>query len=69
SGSGLDPDVSPENAAHQAARIAVARRLAVGQVTAVIHANTEGAALGFIGQPRVNVLKTNLALDKVAKGS
>lgn len=69
SGSGLDPDISPENAARQVARIAAARHLTVGQVTAVIRANTEGAALGFIGQPRVNVLKTNLALDKVAKGS
>lgn len=65
SGSGLDPDVSPENAARQAGRIAAARHLRPEQVMAVIRTNTEAPGLGFIGQPRVNVLKTNLALDKL----
>ncbi|MDE2357149.1 MAG: potassium-transporting ATPase subunit KdpC [Alphaproteobacteria bacterium] len=63
SGSGLDPDVSPANAAAQAPRIAAARRLPLATVTEVIAAHTEGPALGFLGQPRVNVLAVNLALD------
>jgi K+-transporting ATPase ATPase C chain len=63
SGSGLDPDVSPANAHRQAARIAAARGLAVAEVERVIAANTEGPWLGIFGQPRVNVLKVNLALD------
>ena len=63
SGSGLDPDVSPENAAFQAPRIARARDLPLSSVQAVIARNTHGPALGFIGQPYVNVLAVNLALD------
>lgn len=63
SGSGLDPDISPENAARQAPRIAAARHLGPDRVLDVIRRNTQGPALGFIGQPKVNVLKTNLALD------
>lgn len=63
SGSGLDPDVSPAYARLQAARIARARGVSVQQVQSIIDAQTEGAFLGFIGQPRVNVLLTNRALD------
>ncbi|MGA0599093.1 potassium-transporting ATPase subunit KdpC [Caulobacter sp. KR2-114] len=63
SASGLDPDVSPANAARQAARIAAARGIDVAKVQAVIDAHTDGPTLGFLGQAHVNVLKTNLALD------
>ena len=63
SGSGLDPDVSPANAAMQAPRIAKARGMAVKDVQAVIAANTGQPFLGFIGQPHVNVLAVNRALD------
>lgn len=63
SGSGLDPDISPEFAALQVARIASARGIGADAVEKVIAANTEWPLLGFIGQPRVNVLVTNLALD------
>ncbi len=63
SGSGLDPDISPVNARRQAARVARARGLAPGEVERVIAANTTQPWLGVFGQPRVNVLKANLALD------
>lgn len=63
SGSGLDPDVSPENARRQAARIARARGVPVGDVQRIIMAQTEPRWLGVFGQPRVNVLETNLTLD------
>jgi K+-transporting ATPase ATPase C chain len=63
SGSGLDPDVSPANAHMQAIRIANARGAGLPEVQAVIDAHTEQALLGFIGQPRVNVLAVNRALD------
>ena len=63
SASGLDPDVSPAYARLQAARIARARGVPVQQVQSIIDARTEGAFLGFIGQPHVNVLMTNRALD------
>jgi K+-transporting ATPase ATPase C chain len=63
SGSGLDPDISPAYARRQAARIARARDVSVEQVQGVIDGQTEGALLGFIGQPRVNVLLANRALD------
>ena len=63
SGSGLDPDVSPGNAARQAARIAAARGMSEQGVKTVFARYTEQPALGFIGQPRVNVLLVNRALD------
>jgi K+-transporting ATPase ATPase C chain len=63
SGSGLDPDVSPANAQMQAARIAGQRGVSVAQVQAIIDANTQAPVLGFLGDPRVNVLSVNLALD------
>ncbi len=63
SASGLDPDVSPKNAAMQASRIASKRGVAVADVLAVIATHQEGALLGFIVQPRVNVLAVNRSLD------
>ena len=63
SASGLDPHISPAYARLQAARVARARGTDVAAVQQVIDANTEGTLLGFIGQPRVNVLLTNRALD------
>jgi K+-transporting ATPase ATPase C chain len=63
SGSGLDPDISPANAHRQAARVAAARGVPVGEVEKVIAASTTGPWLGLFGQPAVNVLKANLALD------
>jgi K+-transporting ATPase ATPase C chain len=64
SGSGLDPDISPAYAELQADRIAKARGAPVGTVRKVIADQTQGPALGFLGQAHVNVLMTNLALDK-----
>lgn len=64
SGSGLDPHISPENALAQAARIAAARGVDEGAVRAVIEAAIEGPFLGLYGEPRVNVLLTNIALDE-----
>ncbi|MEI5663602.1 potassium-transporting ATPase subunit KdpC [Bosea sp. CCNWLW174] len=63
SASGLDPHVSPANAARQVPRIAAARRAPAAEVQAVIAANTEGSTFGLLGEPRVNVLAVNLALD------
>lgn len=63
SGSGLDPDVSPENALRQAVRIAAARGAPIGDVQRIITGRITPPVLGFIGQPTVNVLETNLALD------
>ena len=63
SGSGLDPDISPANAHRQAARVAAARGAPVDAVERIIAAHVTLPALGIFGQPRVNVLETNLALD------
>jgi K+-transporting ATPase ATPase C chain len=64
SGSGLDPEISPANADVQATRVARARNLQPDQVRGVIAEIAEGRWLAFIGEPRVNVLKLNLALDE-----
>ena len=63
SGSGLDPEISPAAAHYQAARVARARNLPLEQVESVIRAHEQGRLLGFIGEPRINVLEANLALD------
>jgi K+-transporting ATPase ATPase C chain len=63
SGSGLDPHISPENAALQAPRVAKARSLPVEKVRELIRLNTDQPNLGFLGDPGVNVLALNLALD------
>jgi potassium-transporting ATPase KdpC subunit len=64
SSSGLDPHISPANAEVQAARVAKARNVSVDQVKQLIAESSTGADLGFLGEPRVNVLTLNVAIDQ-----
>jgi K+-transporting ATPase ATPase C chain len=65
SGSGIDPDISPAYAALQSRRVAAVRHLPLATVQKLIKQNTDGRSLGFFGEPGVNVLELNLALDKL----
>ena len=66
SGSGLDPDISPQFASAQVKRIASVRGLAETEIAALVDRFTEGRLLGIVGEPRVNVLRLNLALDELS---
>jgi potassium-transporting ATPase KdpC subunit len=64
SGSGLDPDISPANAAIQVNRVAAARHVSPAAIRALVTQYTQGRTLGFLGEPRVDVLTLNIALDQ-----
>jgi potassium-transporting ATPase KdpC subunit len=66
SGSGLDPDISPQNADIQVDRVAAARHLPVSEVQALVNKYTQGRTIGFLGEPRVDVLTLNIALAQLS---
>jgi len=66
SGSGLDPHISPADAALQVPRVARVRGVPVDRMQTLVAAHTQGRQFGFLGEPRVNVLTLNLALDSIA---
>ena len=69
SASGLDPGISPQNAAIQVNRVAQARNLPTSEVKALVDKYTQGRTFGFLGEPAVNVLKLNIALDQLSAKS